>query len=157
MSMITAESKRALDKAIDRLKCDGYTVLMVLLDNKSEGSNEVVCSETNDPQLLRAMLKTAFERVFPTDGSAKENVGAVDDRPPVREWEVSSVGYGTSVTKYAPGQEPRRLTSISTECVHGDCDKCSGLFSREDYPGRLIMCVHECHLAQHHDSYTPLH
>jgi hypothetical protein len=99
------ESKQALDTAIAHLKRDGYTVLVILLDRRSEGL-EAVCSETNDPQLLRAMLKTTFERVFPLDDSAKENRTAVDDRPPVQEWEVSSMGYGTSVTKYAPGQKP---------------------------------------------------
>jgi len=149
--MITAESKRALDKAIDQLKRDGCTVLVVLRDQRSEDLS-AVCSETNDPQLLRAMLKTTFERMFPPDDSAKENSIVVDDRPPVQEWEVSSMSYGTSVTNYALGQEPRHLTSISSECVHGNCDKCPGIFGREDYPKRLIMCVHECHLARHHDS-----
>lgn len=154
--MITAESKRALEKAVDQLKRDGYTVLVIMFDKKGEQNNaEVLSSETNDPQLLQAALKTAFERFFPLDDPTKENTTPVDERPPVQEWEVSSMGYGTSVTRYAPGQEPRHLTSISAECVHGDCDKCSGIFSREDYPGRLVMCVHECHLAQHHDSYIP--
>ena len=153
--MITAESKRALEKAVDQLKRDGYTVL-VIMQKSEQNCAEVLSSETNDPQLLQAALKTFFERFFPPNDSTKENITRVDECPPVQEWEVSSMVYGTSVKRYVPGQEPRHLTSISAECVHGDCDKCSGLFSREDYPGRLIMCVHECHLAQHHDSYIPL-
>ena len=155
--MIAAESKRLLDKAVEQLRRDGYTVLVIMFEQKGEQKNaEVLYSETNDPQLLQAALKTTFERFFPLHESANENVSQADDRHPVQEWEVSSMRYGTSETKYVPGQEPRHLTSISAECVRGDCDKCSGLFSREDYPGRLIMCVHECHLAQHHDSYIPL-
>ena len=65
--MITTHTKRALDAAIDELKRNGYMVLIVMLDQKSDPDKphgaavEVLCSETNDPQLLGAMLKTTLE------------------------------------------------------------------------------------------------
>jgi len=58
--------------------------------------------------------------------------------------------------KYAPGQEPTVLTSISKECTKGDCDKCPGIFSSEDHPNEAIFCTHSCHQAQNDDSYIPL-
>ena len=65
--MMTAHTKRTLDAAIDELKRCGYMVLVVMLDQKSDPNKpmgtgvEVLCSETNDPQLLGAMLKTTLE------------------------------------------------------------------------------------------------
>jgi hypothetical protein len=151
--MITAESKRSLDTAVDNLKSDGYTVLVIMFDRKDDQKNaEVLSSETNDPRLLRAALKATFERFFPPDSSGTP----IGDRAPVQEWEVSAWAEPDGTWKrFAPGQEPRRLTSISVECTHGACDQCQGIFSREGHPSRLVMCVHECHLAQHHDSYIP--
>jgi len=64
---MTAKTKRALDGAIDELKRDGYMVLVVMLNQKSDeakpmGSGvEVLCSETNDPRVLGAMLRTTLE------------------------------------------------------------------------------------------------
>jgi len=46
--------------------------------------------------------------------------------------------------KPAPGHE-EILTSVSAECTRFECEKCPGLFTRDDYPNRFIMCVHECH------------
>jgi hypothetical protein len=151
--MITAESKQALDKAVDQLKRDGYTALVIMFDQKGDQNHaDVLSSETNDSQLLQEALKTTLERFFPQDDS-RTSIGG---RAPVQEWEVSAWGEADGTwKKFAPGQEPRRLTSVSTECARGECDQCKGIFSREDCPTRLIMCVHECHLAQHHDSYTP--
>jgi len=60
-------TKHALDTAVDELKREGYMVLIVMLDQKGDTSRpmgsgvEVLCSETNDPQLLGAMLKTVME------------------------------------------------------------------------------------------------
>jgi hypothetical protein len=48
-------------------------------------------------------------------------------------------------TRFAPGQEPKVLTSISEECRGGMCESCSGIFKRDDYPGESIFCVHDCH------------
>jgi hypothetical protein len=60
-------------------------------------------------------------------------------------------------TKYAPGQERKTLTFVSHECTNGDCEKCKGLFPPEDSPyGEFVMCIHECHLAENHDSYIPI-
>jgi hypothetical protein len=67
--MMGKHTKRALDAAIDELKRDGYMVLIVMLDQKSDpnkpmGSGvEVLCSETNDPKLLGAMLQTTLEQL----------------------------------------------------------------------------------------------
>lgn len=80
--MMTAFTKRTLDAAIDELKRSGYMVLVVMLDQKDQPCScngiimpsahceahgdrkpgvEVLCSETNDPKLLSAMLKTTLE------------------------------------------------------------------------------------------------
>lgn len=67
--MIGKHTKRTLDAAVDELKRDGYMVLIVMLDQKSDetqrigGAVEVLCSETNDPRLLAAMLKTTLEQL----------------------------------------------------------------------------------------------
>jgi hypothetical protein len=62
---------------------------------------------------------------------------------------------GWTWTKFAPGQEPKVLTAVSRECANGDCEKCSGIFSREDRPNESIFCIHACHEAQNDDSYIP--
>jgi hypothetical protein len=67
--MMGKHTKRALDAAIGELRRDGYMVLIVMLDQKSDpnkpmGSGvEVLCSETNDPKLLGAMLQTTLEQL----------------------------------------------------------------------------------------------
>jgi len=69
-------TKRTLDAAIDELKRDGYMVLLIMLDQKKEESErlgssvEVLCSETNDPRMLAAMLKTTLEQLT---GPAEED------------------------------------------------------------------------------------
>jgi len=52
---------------------------------------------------------------------------------------------------FAPGQEPRVLTSISEECQKGQCEKCPGIFRLPEYGDRQIFCVHECHLKSNQD------
>lgn len=67
--MMTTFTKRKLDAAIDELKRNGYMVLIIMLDQKADETNamgkgvEVLCSETNDPKLLGAMLKTTLEQL----------------------------------------------------------------------------------------------
>lgn len=67
--MMTKQTKRYLDTAVDELKRNGYMVLVIMLDQKSDeskpmgGGVEVLCSETNDPKLLGAMLKTTLEQL----------------------------------------------------------------------------------------------
>ena len=67
--MMGKQTKRALDTAVDELKRDGYMVLIVMLDQKQDESRpmgngvEVLCSETNDPRMLAAMLKTTLEQL----------------------------------------------------------------------------------------------
>lgn len=66
---MTSNTKRLLDAAVDELKRDGYMLLMVMFDKKSDESNpiggaiEVLCSETNDPQVLAAMAKDALAEI----------------------------------------------------------------------------------------------
>jgi hypothetical protein len=48
-------------------------------------------------------------------------------------------------TKFAGGQEPSVLTSVSDECSDGRCEDCTGIYDRDDYPGQLIFCIHACH------------
>jgi len=64
--MMTNHTRRALAMAIDELKRDGYSVLLLMFDKKSDESRplgeaiEILSSETNDPQLLAAMAKDAL-------------------------------------------------------------------------------------------------
>ena len=73
---MTNHTKRTLDAAVDELKRNGYMVLIVMLDQKADQTQamgnavEVLCSETNDPKLLSAMLRTTLEQL----------TGDVDDR-----------------------------------------------------------------------------
>ena len=61
--MMTKHTKKCLDVAVDELKRNGYMVLVIMLDQKADESKqlgnavEVLCSETNDPRVLAAMLK----------------------------------------------------------------------------------------------------
>jgi hypothetical protein len=63
---IKTHTKRALDAALDELKRDGYMVLAILLDQKSDELKpmgeavEVVCNFTNDPRIVSAMLKESL-------------------------------------------------------------------------------------------------
>ena len=60
-----AEGKRALE--MDRSFGNGYMVLVIMLDQKSDeqkamgNAMEVLCSETNDPRILRAMLMNTLK------------------------------------------------------------------------------------------------
>ena len=54
-------------------------------------------------------------------------------------------------TRFAPGHEPKVLTSISEECGDGMCENCPGIFKRDDHPGESIFCVHECHKKRNQD------
>ena len=71
--MIGKHTKRTLDAAVDELKRDGYMVLIVMLDQKADqneamgGAVEVMCSETNDPKMLAAMLQTTLEQLTGQD------------------------------------------------------------------------------------------
>jgi hypothetical protein len=53
--------------------------------------------------------------------------------------------------RFAPGEEPKVLTSISEECQSESCEACPGIFYRDDHPGKSIFCVHACHKKQNHD------
>ena len=67
--MMTSKTKRSLDAAVDELKRNGYMVLVIMMDQKADQTQamgsavEVLCSETNDPKLLGAMLQTTLEQL----------------------------------------------------------------------------------------------
>ena len=67
--MMTKATKRCLDAAVDELKRDGYRVLLIMFDTKSDESlpmgsaMEVLCSETNDPRILQAMAISALREL----------------------------------------------------------------------------------------------
>lgn len=77
--MMTSVAKRSLDAAVDELKRNGYMVLIVMLDQKADQNEamgsavEVMCSETNDPQLLGAMLRTTLEQLTGADVERRVN------------------------------------------------------------------------------------
>ena len=66
---MTKHTKRSVDAAVDELKREGFMVLMIMLDQKKDETSqlgtsvEVLCSETNDPQMLAAMLRTTLEQL----------------------------------------------------------------------------------------------
>ena len=60
------ETKKNLNVAVNNLKNDGYAVIMICINQKkaldpSAQSLEVLCSETNDPRILRAMLMNTLQ------------------------------------------------------------------------------------------------
>src|SRR5260370_9833196 len=40
---------------------------------------------------------------------------------------------------------PEVLTSISEECQYEECDRCPGVYHREDAGDQPVFCVHVCH------------
>lgn len=64
--MMTLHTKRCLDTAVAELKRNGYSVLMLMFDTKSDESRplgcaiEVLSSETDDPQILADMARNAL-------------------------------------------------------------------------------------------------
>ena len=40
---------------------------------------------------------------------------------------------------------PEVLTSISQECLRGECATCPGQFNHSDAGDKPVQCVHECH------------
>ena len=59
-------------------------------------------------------------------------------------------------TRFAPGQEPKVLTSISEQCLDGKCERCPGIFEQDDYAAESIFCVHDCHKKRNQDAVRPL-
>lgn len=64
--MIGSHTKRILDAALDELKRDGYMVLAIMFDQKSDEQKamgdavEVVCNFTTDQRVVAAMLKESL-------------------------------------------------------------------------------------------------
>jgi hypothetical protein len=67
--MINSHTKRALDAAVSELQRNGYGVLILMFNKKQDEKRpmgeaiEIMCSETNDPQLLAAMAKDALTEI----------------------------------------------------------------------------------------------
>jgi hypothetical protein len=61
---MTSHTRRILDGAVDELKRNGYMSILLLYDTKAESNRlEVLCSETTDPTLLRAMAEDALREL----------------------------------------------------------------------------------------------
>jgi len=70
--MMTKSTKRLLDAAVSELKRDGFMVLKSDETKPMGSAVEILCSETNDPQILAAMAKdalTEMQRPIPFPGS----------------------------------------------------------------------------------------
>lgn len=59
MSRLTEFTKAKLDGAIDEVKRNGFSSLVILFDNEI-GALEVLCSETNNPLIVVEMAKAAL-------------------------------------------------------------------------------------------------
>jgi hypothetical protein len=59
--------------------------------------------------------------------------------------------HGVIRTEFAPGEEPRVLTSVSEQCQDGECEKCPGIFRLPEYGDRQIFCIHDCHKKSNQD------
>ena len=77
---MTSATKRLLDATVSELRRDGYMILLIMFDKKSPETKplgeamEILCSETNDPQVLAAMAKDALtEMSRPIPQSGVEN------------------------------------------------------------------------------------
>lgn len=63
---MTEHTKRALDAALDELKREGYMVLAIMFNQKSDEASpmgnavEVTCNFTNDRRIVSAMLKESL-------------------------------------------------------------------------------------------------
>jgi hypothetical protein len=49
------------------------------------------------------------------------------------------------VHRFDEADAPEVLTSISEECQREECDRCPGIFHREDAGDQPVFCVHVCH------------
>jgi hypothetical protein len=79
-ALMTKATKRLLDAAVSELQRDGYMILLIMFDKKSDEAKpmglamEILCSETNDPQILAAMAKDALtEMSRPIPGQESVN------------------------------------------------------------------------------------
>ena len=63
---MNANTKRALDAALDELKREGYMILALIFNQKSDESLpmgnavEVTCNFTNDQRIVSAMLRESL-------------------------------------------------------------------------------------------------
>jgi hypothetical protein len=49
------------------------------------------------------------------------------------------------IHKFSEADAPDVLTSISAECQRGECNRCPGVFRRDDTGEESIFCIHSCH------------
>jgi len=70
------ETKKAVNIAVDGLRNEGYAVLVILINQKPElrpDALEVLCSETNDPKILRAMLFNTLQILSRPEEAGRQN------------------------------------------------------------------------------------
>ncbi len=49
------------------------------------------------------------------------------------------------IHKFDELDPPEVLTSISNECQREECERCPGIFQREETGVQAVFCVHSCH------------
>ena len=161
-----------------RLPIKGKTYTLSLIQNLDatwecriipETGNEIICKNASAHEVKYLSHVIAYDQAAMRrdreceeeceNGWELQSFGTTSDNTEAKRTKKEkdeSGSDGMQWTTFAPGQGPEVLTSISHECADGQCEKCTGLFPRESYPGQSIFCVHECHLAQNHDSYIPV-
>lgn len=58
---------------------------------------------------------------------------------------TQAISDGILVHKFEEFDAPEVLTSVSEECQRGECERCPGIFQREDTGDQPVFCVHSCH------------
>jgi len=58
---------------------------------------------------------------------------------------TQAISDGIMVHKFDELDAPELLTSISEECQREECERCPGIFQREDAGDQAVFCVHSCH------------
>jgi hypothetical protein len=58
---------------------------------------------------------------------------------------TQAISDGILVHKFDELDAPEVLTSISEECQRMECERCPGIFQREEAGDQPVFCVHSCH------------
>jgi hypothetical protein len=61
---------------------------------------------------------------------------------------TQAVSDGITLHKFDELDAPEVLTSISEECQRGGCERCPGIFQREDTGDQAVFCVHACQRSE---------
>ena len=61
---------------------------------------------------------------------------------------TQAISDGILVQTFDELDAPKLLTSISEECQRGDCERCPGIFQRDEAGDQAVFCVHSCHQVE---------